>query len=96
MADSKESVFQQDIINAMVEQGWLTGTSAAYDRTTALYTQDLTAYFAAAHPDRWEKFCKNNPTDPEGVLIQKTVRAPELQGTLDVLRHGFNVPRGKD
>ncbi len=92
MADSKELAFQQDIINAMAAQGWLVGTSAGYDAKTALYTEDLLAYFQTAWPDRWQKLCKNNPSDPEGILIQKTVRALEKTGTLDVLRHGYKLP----
>ena len=92
MADSKELAFQQDIINALAAQGWLVGTSAGYNPTTALYTEDLLAYFQTAWPQRWQKLCKTNPSDPAGVLIQQTVRALEKTGTLDVLRHGFKLP----
>lgn len=92
MADSKELTFQQDIINALQTQGWLVGTSAGYNPTTALYTEDLLAYFQTAWPDRWQKLCKTNPSDPAGVLIQQTVRALEKSGTLDVLRHGYKLP----
>ena len=92
MADSREAIFQQDIINAMCFQGWCAGTSAGFDRANAVYTEDLIGYFKTAYPERWEKFCKNNPQDPEKVLVQKTVRALEHDGTLGVLRHGFKVP----
>lgn len=92
MADPREIAFQQDIINAMAAQGWLVGTSAGYNPTTALYTEDLLGYFQTAWPDRWQKLCKTNPHDPAGTLIQKTVRALEQQGTLDVLRHGYKLP----
>ena len=92
MADSKELPFQQDIIDALTAQGWLVGKSADYNPTTALYTEDLLAYFQTAWPDRWQKLCKNNPSDPAGVLIQKTVRTLEKSGTLDVLRHGYKIP----
>jgi type I restriction enzyme, R subunit len=92
MADSKEAAFQQDIINALAAQGWLVGTCAGYNPTTALYTEDLLAYFQTAWPDRWQKLCKSNPSDPAGVLIQQTVRHLEKNGTLDVLRHGFKLP----
>lgn len=92
MVDSRELQFQQDIINAMLSQGWLTGPASGYDRQSALYTEDLLAYFQAAWPERWEKFSKNNPKDPEKVLIQKVVRELEKRGTLEVLRHGFKVP----
>jgi len=92
MADSKEAPFQQDIINAMAPAGWLVGTSGGYDRKNALYTEDLLGYIQEAWPDRWDKFCKNNPQAPEQALVQKVVRELEKVGTLEVLRHGFKVP----
>lgn len=95
MAVSKEAQFQQDIINAMTTQGWLTGPASGYDRHTALYTQDFLSYFKDAWPERWNKFAKANPNDPDGVLVQKLVRELEQNGTLDVLRHGFKLPAVK-
>ncbi|QQN50151.1 type I restriction endonuclease subunit R [Stutzerimonas balearica] len=92
MADSKEAQFQQDIISAMVAQGWLTGPASGYDRRTALYAEDFLGYFKDAWPERWDKFAKANPNNPEAVLVQKLVRELEQDGTLDVLRHGFKLP----
>src|SRR5690625_2083853 len=92
MADSKEAPFQQDIINAMAPAGWLVGTSGGYDRKNALYTEDLLGYIQEAWPERWEKFCRNNPQAPEQLLVQRVVRELEKVGTLEVLRHGFKVP----
>lgn len=95
MADSKEAQFQQDIITAMVAQGWLTGPASGYDRRTALYTEDFLGYFKEAWPERWDKFAKANPNNPDEVLVQKLVRELEQSGTLDVLRHGFKLPAVK-
>lgn len=95
MADSREVQFQQDIITAMVAQGWLTGPASGYDRRTALYTEDFLGYFKDAWPERWDKFAKANPNNPESVLVQKLVRELEQSGTLDVLRHGFKLPAVK-
>lgn len=95
MADSKEIQFQQDIINTMVAQGWLTGPASGYDRRTALYTEDFLGYFKEAWPERWDKFAKANPNNPDEVLVQKLVRELEQSGTLDVLRHGFKLPAVK-
>lgn len=95
MADSREVQFQQDIITAMVAQGWLTGPASGYDRRTALYTEDFLGYFKDAWPERWDKFAKANPNNPDEVLVQKLVRELEQSGTLDVLRHGFKLPAVK-
>ncbi|PVZ15361.1 MULTISPECIES: type I restriction endonuclease subunit R [unclassified Pseudomonas] len=95
MAESKEYQFQQDIITAMTAQGWLTGPGSGYDRRTALYTEDFLGYFKTAWPERWHKFAKANPNNPDEVLVQKLVRELEQSGTLDVLRHGFKLPAVK-
>ncbi|UVO17492.1 type I restriction endonuclease subunit R [Stutzerimonas stutzeri] len=95
MADSREVQFQQDIITAMVAQGWLTGPASGYDRRTALYSEDFLGYFKDAWPERWDKFAKANPNNPDEVLVQKLVRELEQSGTLDVLRHGFKLPAVK-
>lgn len=95
MADSKEYQFQQDIITAMTAQGWLTGPGSGYDRRTALYTEDFLGYFKEAWPERWGKFAKANPNNPDDVLVQKLVRELEQSGTLDVLRYGFKLPAVK-
>lgn len=95
MADSKEAQFQQDIIDALAAQGWLVGTASGYDQRTALYTEDALGYFKEAWPERWDKFAKANPNNPDDVLVQKLVRELEQSGTLDVLRHGFKLPAVK-
>lgn len=95
MADSKEAQFQQDIIAALTAQGWLTGPASGFDRRTALYTEDFLGYFKDAWPERWDKFAKASPNDPDGVLVQKLVRELEQSGTLEVLRHGFKLPAVK-
>ncbi|MBV7564792.1 type I restriction endonuclease subunit R [Pseudomonas sp. sia0905] len=95
MADSKEAQFQRDIIEALAAQGWLVGTASGYDRRTALYTEDVLSYFKEAWPERWDKFAKANPNNPDDVLVQKLVRELEQSGTLDVLRHGFKLPTVK-
>jgi len=41
MADSKEAQFQQDIIDALVAQGWLVGTASGYDRRTLQETGEI-------------------------------------------------------
>lgn len=92
MADSREQQFQQDIIDALSQQGWLTGTSAAYDCRRALYAEDVVAFFREAHPDQWQRFCKHNSREPEKRLLDVVARELDKRGTLHVLRHGFKVP----
>jgi len=89
MADSKELIFQNTIVDQMKAAGWLVGTSDAYDRENALYTEDVLAYVQEATPDAWEKFAKHNPKDADDALIRSVTRRLEKDGTLSVLRHGY-------
>ena len=41
---TKEVVFQKDIIEQMVANGWQLGSPKAYNRETALYEEDAIAY----------------------------------------------------
>lgn len=50
MADSRESLFQRDIIDAMVTAGWLEGHAGNYDRANALYPEDLVGDGPGAQP----------------------------------------------
>ena len=95
MADSREAQFQQDIIDAMTTGGWCVGQASGYDRVNAIYPEDLVGYFQEAYPERWDKFAKANPKDPEAALIKAVVRQLDRTGTLEVLRHGFKVPGNK-
>ena len=94
MANPNERQFQNDIIASLTANGWLQGTAAQYDRSHALYTPDFLAFVQNAYPDRWEKFVKSNPTNPEKVLIDAYVHAVKRDGVLTVLRKGFKVIGG--
>lgn len=48
MADSRERALQNDIIAALSDQGWLVGKASEYDKTHALYPEDLIGYFQEA------------------------------------------------
>ncbi len=44
---TRESIFQNDIIQQMLAQGWQLGTPQGYNRETALYEQDVLRLCAA-------------------------------------------------
>lgn len=41
---SQESIFQNDIINQMIANGWLLGSPAGYNRKLALYEEDVLGF----------------------------------------------------
>lgn len=94
MADSNERQFQTDILKSLERDGWLVGSAAHYDRANAVYTEDLLGFVKDAYPDRWKRFCKSNPGDPDKMLVHAAVKAIARDGTLHVLRHGFKAIGG--
>ncbi|MFP4638600.1 MAG: type I restriction endonuclease subunit R [Spirochaetaceae bacterium] len=86
-----ERYFEDDIYEHLTSHGWLGGDPARYDAEQALYPEDAIAWVREAYPRQWEKFCAQNPGNPEEVFLKQLVRERSKQGTLSVLRHGFKI-----
>lgn len=87
MADSKESIFQQDIVKDLVASGWLLGESASYNRELALYPEDVIGYVKDTQSDRYDKLAKHYPQDSEAALLKTVASWLDKKGTLWVLRN---------
>ena len=53
---TRESIFQNDIIQQMLAQGWKLGTPQGYNRETALYEQDVLDFVQQTQAQDWQKF----------------------------------------
>ena len=83
-----EAQFEDEVCQALKDQGWLMdgplpyqkgfAYDQGYDRGTALYPDDAIAWVKETQPEVWEKFAKNHAKNPEGVFIQRL--AEELDG----------------
>lgn len=103
MDQSKEVVFQNDIIEEMTAKGWLLGESNRYDRTRALYVEDLLHFVKTTQPKEWDKLLLLYKTEEAATaqfltlvvnqLEKADINATDIQsrtfGTLGLLRHGL-------
>jgi type I restriction enzyme R subunit len=87
MQDAREKVFQQDIIDHLISNGWKLGESSGYDQKHALYTEDLVGYLSETQPEQWDKFSRMYPKDVEAGLLRLVARQLDKKGTLHVLRN---------
>lgn len=99
--DSKahESVFQNDIIQHLLANGWLLGKSENYHREYALYTEDLLGFVQDTQDVQWQKFCALYPNHPEKKFLERVAsqlnksdpnaanKEMRTFGTLGLLRH---------
>lgn len=100
---TKELIFQNEMIDQMVKNGWIVGKSDGYDRERAVYTPDVLAFVQVSQPKEWEKFAKVYPNDTERYFLdalvaqlkKADVNATDVlsrtYGTLGVLRHGLKI-----
>lgn len=84
---AKERIFQDDILAALQQQGWLLGQSSHYNQALALYPEDIIGYVQASQPEQWQKFCKHYPQDPESALLKSVANHLDKRGTLWLLRN---------
>ncbi len=94
-----ERKFQDEIIDALIANGWLLGDSKNYNRELALYEEDLLGFVKDTQDVQWQKFCKLYPNNPEQKFLERVASQlnkadpnaanKELRtfGTLGVLRH---------
>jgi len=95
----KEYVFQNEIIQQLLAQGWLLGKSENYNRELALYPEDLLSFVQETQEAQWQKFCQLYPTNSEQKFLERIAtqlnkadpnaahKEMRTFGTLGVLRH---------
>jgi type I restriction enzyme R subunit len=55
MEAHREIHFEDYIVDYLGSHGWRVGDAAKYDRTRALYPEDVTGYLRESQPDVWQK-----------------------------------------
>jgi len=89
----KEINFETDICDHLAARGWLyaEGDAKGYDRARALFPLDVISWIQATQPKAWDTLTKNHGTQTEAVLLDRLRKSLDDRGTLDVLRHGFEM-----
>lgn len=89
-AELKERNFEADIEKYLITQGgYEKGNPESLDRGTALDKQTFLTFIKTTQSQKWEKHCKNYPTNPEEALLKRFQNEVANTNLLYVLRHGF-------
>ncbi len=96
---ARELLFQNDMINQLVSNGWLVGSPEKYNRELALYEEDLLGFVKDTQDSQWQKFVKLYPNNTDQKFLERVASqlnkadpnaaTKEMRtfGTLGVLRH---------
>ncbi len=93
MALHNEIEFENEICEYLGTKGWLYEPKAAddYDRKLTLYPPDAIAWVKETQPAVWDSLLKNHGQQAETRLLERLRKAMDQNGTLSVLRNGFDV-----
>lgn len=87
---TNERRFEEDIESFLLtEQGGYTKTTDTYDPSVGLYVDTLINFIKATQPKEWQRFVNMNAVDPVRKFCAAFNNACDMNGVLDVLRHGF-------
>ena len=93
MSLHKEISFEVEICEHLAEHGWTYAdkNAAEYDRKLALFPADVLAWVQATQSAAWDALTKNHGAAAGDTLLSRLRQSIDQQGTLHVLRHGFDV-----
>ncbi|MBT9486759.1 MAG: type I restriction endonuclease subunit R [Rubrivivax sp.] len=93
MSIHNEIHLEDEICADLTAVGWLYDAEDAgrYDRTQALFVDDAVAWIKASQPKAWEAIEKSHGAAAPMVVAERLRKALDSQGTLAVLRQGFEM-----
>lgn len=87
---TNERRFEEDIESFLLtEQGGYTKCDDEYDPKLGLYPDTLIRFIQTSQPKAWQRFVNMNAVDPVRKFCAAFNNACDMNGVLDVLRHGF-------
>lgn len=92
MSIHTEINFENDICDHLAANGWLheQGDHGKYDRSRAIFPDDLIAWIEETNPKAWATIEKNHGKNAPNAVLDRVRDQLNKQGTLDVIRHGID------
>ena len=93
MSIHKEIRLEDEICADLAAAGWLHDPAdiARYNRTLALFPDDVAAWVKASQPQTWDAIEKSHGTTAPKVVTERLRKALDANGALTVLRDGFEL-----
>ena len=90
ITETTDKRFEMDIADFLLSPaGGYTGNHDAYDPKLGLFPETLVRFVQKTQPKEWARFVLQNKTEPERKFCLAFNTACDMDGLLQVLRHGF-------
>ena len=89
ITDTTEKRFEMDIADYLLSEGGYTRNDDVYDPTPGVFPDTLVRFVQRTQPKAWARFVMQNKTEPTRKFCQAFSTACDMDGLLNVLRHGF-------
>ncbi|BAP88346.1 type I site-specific restriction-modification system, R (restriction) subunit and related helicases [Burkholderiales bacterium GJ-E10] len=88
----REIHLEDEICADLRVAGWMhdAGDASRYDREKALFVDDMVTWIQASQPKAWEAIEKSHGAPAPQVIAERLRKSLDAQGTLQVLRQGFD------
>ena len=85
--------FEAEICEHLKGSGWIheDQRDAGFVRGLCLFPQDVLVWVQQTQPDAWDVLLKNHGPTAADHLLSRLRNSLDQQGTLHVIRHGFDV-----
>ena len=89
----KEVHFETEICEHLSQHGWVfsEGQATGFVRGLCLFPADVLDWVQTVHKEAWETLVKNHGAAAADTLLNRLRHVLDAQGTLHVLRNGFDV-----
>lgn len=88
-----ERALEDEICRDLAAAGWLheAGDAARYDHALALFPDDVAGWIQDTQPEAWASIEQTHGANARKVVCERLRHTLADHGTLDVLRHGFEM-----
>jgi len=87
MSPHKEIVFEREVVELLIANGYVEGHSKEYDKALALYPSDLISYIKTTSPKAYEKLSKSYGATVDEHICKRVAKQLDAHGSLHFFRN---------
>ena len=92
---TKEAAFEKELVQNLVQNGWVEGEPSKFDPSLAIYPEDLLGFIKDTQDQQYQEVKKYHNSKTDKKLVERVAKVMDKNGSLHVLRHGIKEVMGR-